>query len=261
MIGMEDHSYHNRWRAIHPRDKIAFALVTLLLGLFSCTLLPPLSILLAMGFITVFQAKVPGSFYLKLFCVPAGFLLVGAVSVALILSTSNTDLLYSIRVGAYYLGVTNVGINQAVLLLTRSASAVSCVLFLSLTTPLEDLTGQLERWKVPYIIIEMMTLIYRFIFIFWEQAVVIHTAQAARLGHVDPKTSLRSLGYLLSSLFLTVIKRSNALYNALVARGYSDCLRFLEEEHLSTPWRIKLGFVGFDLLLLGLVVGKGSAWL
>lgn len=261
MIGLEEYTYSNRWRIFHPRDKMVFALATMLLGLLSPSLIPSLTILLTMGFVTIALARIPGRFYLKMFCIPAAFLIVGAVTAGMQISGPSAGLLYSFNFGHYYLGVTQQGINQAVLLLARSTSAVSCLLFLALTTPLEDITGQLERWRIPYIMIEMMTLVYRFIFIFWEQALTIHTAQAARLGHIDLRTGLRSLGYLISSLFIAVMDRSHALYNSLVARGYLDSLRVLEEEHSSTPWRIKLGFVGFDLLILGLLISKGSAWL
>lgn len=261
MIGIEERAYNNNWRVIHPRDKIIFALVTMLLGLFSPWTLPSLIVLLIMVYLTVFQAKIPGCFYIKLLLIPAGFLVIGAIGVGLTVSLDHSSLIWGIKLGAYYLGITQAGMDQAMLLLARSAGAVSCLFLLALTTPLEDITSQLERWGVPYIMIEMMTLVYRFIFIFWERAITIHTAQAARLGHVDIKTSLRSLGYLISSLFFQTMERTNTLYNSLVARGYTDSLRVLEEEHKPTHWHVKLGFISFDLILLGLILFKGSVLL
>lgn len=261
MIGIENYAYSSRWRVIHPRDKMIFALATMLLCLFSGHAMPSLLVLLSMVFLTTVRAGVPGRYYLKLFSVPAGFILIGAVTVCLSITVNLTSLLWYIGLGPYYIGITQSGISQAILLLARSAGAASCLFFLALTTPLDDITCQLERWKVPYLIIEMMTLIYRFIFVFWKQTVTIHTAQAARLGHVDFKTSLRSLGYLVSSLFINTVDRSHSLYNALVSRGYSDSLRVLEDDHRPTPGLIKAGFIGFDLFLLGLIIFRGSVLL
>lgn len=261
MIGIENYAYSNRWRIINPCDKMIFAFATMLLCLFSTQAIPSLIVLLSMVFLTTVQAGVPGKYYFKLFSVPAGFILIGAITVSLSVTTNLTNLAWFISIGSYYIGITPGGLSQAILLLARSAGAASCLFFLTLTTPLDDITCQLERWKVPYLIIEMMTLIYRFIFVFWEQATTIHIAQAARLGHVDLKTSLRSAGYLVSSLFINAVDRSHSLYNALVARGYSDSLRVLEDEHKPTPVLIKAGFICFDLFLLGLIIFRGSALL
>lgn len=259
MIGIENYAYSNRWRIINPSDKMIFTFATMLLCLFSTQTIPSLIVLFSMVFLTTVQAGVPVRYYLKFFTIPAGFIIIGAITVSLSVNTNLTNLLWDIGIGPYYIGFTQGGLNQALLLLARSAGAASCLFFLALTTPLDDITCQLERWKVPYLIIEMMTLIYRFIFVFWEQAVTIHIAQAARLGHVDLKTSLRSLGYLVSSLFINAVDRSHSLYNALVSRGYSDSLRVLEDEHQPTPVFIKAGFICFDLFLLGLIFLRGSA--
>lgn len=258
MIGMDSYAYSNRWRSIKPGDKMLFALASMLLCLFSTQVTPSLLVFLSMIFLTVVQAGVPGNYYFKLFSVPAGFILIGATTVSLSITANPANLQWFISIGPHFIGITPGGLNQAMLLLGRSAGAASCLFFLALTTPLDDITCQLERWRVPYLIIEMMTLIYRFIFVFWEQAITIHIAQAARLGHVDLKTSLRSLGYLVSSLFINAIDRSHSLYNALVARGYSDSLRVLEDEHQPTPVLIKAGFISFDLFLLGLIIYKGG---
>jgi cobalt/nickel transport system permease protein len=261
MIGIENYAYGNRWRFIHPRDKMIFAFTTMLICLFSTQAIPSLIVLLTMVFLTTVRAGVPGQYYFKLFSIPAGFILIGAITVCLTITTNLSSLLWYFCIGPYYIGITQLGISQAILLLARSGGAASCLFFLALTTPLDDITCQLERWKVPYLIIEMMTLIYRFIFVFWEQATTIHTAQAARLGHVDLKTSLRSLGYLISSMFINAMSRANSLYNALVARGYTVSLRVLEEAHQPTPTSIKAGFICFDLLLIGLIIIRGSAFM
>lgn len=258
MISIADQAYANPWRVFHPRDKMAFALTTMVISLVSGAA-ACLAIFSAMSYLAVFRTQVPGRFFLRLYLVPFGFLAIGALSVALVLSADAAATIWAIKLGSYYLGVTPAGLDQASLLLARSGAAVSCLFFLALTTPWEDINGQLERWKVPYLLIEMMTLVYRFIFIFWQQAITIHTAQAARLGHVDFRTSMRSLGGLISSLFIQTLDRTHTMYNSLVARGYTDSLRVLEEERLPTPWSTKLGFIFFDLALIGLVLAKGSA--
>lgn len=253
------YAYLNRWRRIHPRDKMAFALVSMILSLLSPAPLAALLVLTLMVFLSLFKTGVPARVYLTAGSVPLVFLLVGAVTVGLTISQDVGQLAWKVNLGAYAFGFTRDGIGKATLLLARSSGAAACLLFLAFSTPIEDLTGQLRRWRVPAIIIEMMTLVYRFIYVLWEQVVTIHTAQAARLGHVDLKTGMRSLASLISSMLINVIHRSNALYNSLVARNYSDSLQVLEEGRWATPGLVIFGFILFDLAIFVFII-KGSAW-
>jgi cobalt/nickel transport system permease protein len=77
--------------------------------------------------------------------------------------------------------------------------------------------------------VELMSLIYRFIFVLLETADTMFTAQSSRLGYVDLKTSYRSLGALVSTLFVRAYKRSTDLYTSLESRGYDGDLNVLEE--------------------------------
>lgn len=258
MNSLQSYAYFKKWRTIHPRDKIAFALVSMMLCLCSPLLVPPLLALLVSTLLILTRAEIPIKVYLKLFAVPLGFILIGSLSVALNISADHSFYLWEASIGSYHVGISGPGLHNAILLMVRSSGAVSCLLFIVFTTPIADISYQLEQCRVPYIIIELITLVYRFIFVFWEQAVGIHTAQAARLGHVDLKTGLRSLAFLISSLFINVINRSNTLYNGLVARNYSDSLRVFKEEQPTTPAIIIMGFVGVDVLLLGLIFYRGS---
>lgn len=258
MNGLQMYANYNQWRAIHPRDKIGFALVSMAICVFSPLISPPLLALLACTFMIISRAKIPAGMYLKIFAAPFCFILIGALGVALSIATDKVMFLWSMSIGQFYIGFTGQSLHQAILLTAKSSGAAACLLLIALTTPMEEITWQLERFRVPYLLIELITLVFRFIFVFWEQAVGIHTAQAARLGHVDVKTGLRSLAFLVSSLFMNVMSRSNALYNGLVSRNYSDSLRVLKEEPPRTPVLIVIAFFSIDILMLGIILYQGS---
>lgn len=257
MIGIENYAYNNCWRSIHPSTKIVFAIITMPLCISSRQLLLPVGVVLVMVFLTIGRAKIPADFYGRLCLIPAGFIIVGALSVSFGIAADHTLYIWYWKIGAYYVGVTAKSLGDAVFLLARSCGALTCLFFLALTTPMEDIAWQLERWKVPYIMIEMMILTYRFIFVFWEEAVTIHIAQAARLGHINIRAGFRSLSYLISSVFLSAFRHSEALYNALVSRGYTDSLRVLTDDYVKTPSYITVSFVLFDVLLLGMIILQG----
>jgi cobalt/nickel transport system permease protein len=110
MIGIENYAYSNRWRVINPRDKMIFALVTMLICLFSTQAIPSLIVLLIMVFLTTVKAGVPGRYYLKLFSIPAGFILIGAITVSLSFTANFTNLLWFAGIGSHYIGVTQGGL-------------------------------------------------------------------------------------------------------------------------------------------------------
>lgn len=64
-----------------------------------------------------------------------------------------------------WLAVVPAAQSLAMLVLSRALGAVSCLYFLSLSTPLPELLAVLRRVHVPAIMVELAVLIYRYIFI------------------------------------------------------------------------------------------------
>ena len=133
------------------------------------------------------------------------------------------------------------------LILTALAS-VSCLYFLSFTTPMPDILEVLRKLHCPKLLIELMLLIYRFIFVLLDTASALTTSQNCRLGNRDYKTSIRSFGMLGSALMIRAVQRSNKLYDAMEARCYDGTIRVLSE---SRPPRKKIvaAIILFDTAL------------
>lgn len=117
----------------------------------------------------------------------------------------------------------------AVQLILTALGAVSCLYFLSFTTPMPDILEVLGKLHCPGLLIELMLLIYRFIFILLNTASAITTSQNCRLGNKDYRTSLKSFGLLGSVLMMRAISRSNKLYDAMEARCYDGRIQVLSE--------------------------------
>jgi cobalt/nickel transport system permease protein len=118
-----------------------------------------------------------------------------------------------------------------------------------------DLTDQLRRWRVPSLLVEMMMLVYRFVFVLLETAAAMHVAQEVRLGYSSRGRWMRSMGMLASNLYLRSQRRADALFTALSCRGYAGELRVLVDP---APWssaRVAaiMGLVG-ALAAFGMVV-------
>ena len=77
---------------------------------------------------------------------------------------------------------------------TVAMSAVSSMYFLAVSTPVTDVLGVLRKIRVPSLFLELMLLIYRFIFVLLGTAEGIMTAQKCRMGNRDLRTGIRSFG-------------------------------------------------------------------
>jgi cobalt/nickel transport system permease protein len=118
-----------------------------------------------------------------------------------------------------------------------------------------DILEVLRQLHTPQLLLELMLLIYRYIFILLESASAITTAQSARLGHRDVRTSLKSFSTMVSSVFVRSIKRANALYTAMESRCYDERIQVLPEYHPAKTREI-LWIVGFELLLLAMTIAQ-----
>ena len=93
-----------------------------------------------------------------------------------------------------------------------------------------DILNVLRRIHCPRLILELMLLIYRFIFVLFEISSAIRTAQNSRLGNRDYRTSMKSLQRpWFSALFIRAMKKSNALYDAMESRCYDGTIHVLDE--------------------------------
>jgi cobalt/nickel transport system permease protein len=220
MQAIDHYAWTNRWRSRHPAEKLLPAVSLLILTL----ILPPLSIgplvLMVTTLATVHGAQVPLRTVLKVLAAPAAFLLAGVPFLAISLDfTHGFDLRFSPD-----------GWRLALETTVRALAAVSCLSFLTLTTPLADWAPLLRRMGIPSGIIELILLIYRLIFVFAERAITGRQAQTARLGYSRLDRSVRSLGLLAGSLFQRSLEQARRLEIGLVARGYHGELRVLTPE-------------------------------
>jgi cobalt/nickel transport system permease protein len=181
------------------------------------------------------------------------FLSIGVLTIAINASDNQDIFLFSVSALGTHLGVSHAGMQQAAHLFFQSTGAVSCLYFLSLSTPMVDLLAVLRRLKVPKLMLELVALIYRFIFVLLETADTIHTAQISRLGYTNLTSAYRSIAALASTLFIRAYQRSDELYTALEARGYDGDLSVLEEP-FETHWTEYIPPVTVNLALDGMAL-------
>jgi len=229
MINIDTYAYASQLKRIDPLQKFVFALITLGVCLWADTLVISLAVLFIMGWMTIRSGGTPLSLFIKLMLVPMAFLVIGVLTIAINVSSNPQGFLFSLPIAGFWIGVSKVGMYEAGRLFFRVLGSVSCLYFLSLSTPMVDLLAVLRRLRVPKLIVEMMGLVYRFIFTLLETADIMLTAQNSRLGYRNLSTGYRSMGALVATLFIRAYKRSNDLFTSLEARGYDGDINVFEE--------------------------------
>ncbi|WP_347491285.1 cobalt ECF transporter T component CbiQ [Desulfoscipio sp. XC116] len=230
MLLIDHYAYNNRLLSVHPAEKGIFFALTITICLAMPSLYTSLAVIFLMAGAVMFLAGIPWRFYGKLLMLPGAFLIIGVTAVAVSVTCESQQFLWAIYLGDYAVGVTNVGLDTAANLFFRSLGAVSCLYFLSLTTPMTEMVGLLKKLCVPALVVELITLMYRLIFILLEAAGQIYTAQSSRLGYKNTRTGFTSLSQLVLSMFIKSYRQSQTMYDALVARCYDGQLHFIEDK-------------------------------
>lgn len=231
MMYIDKCAYTNKLVNVHPLEKLIFAICTMLVCLTAKSMIIPVITVILMAVISVFAARIPIKFYAKLMLIPLSFIILGVLSIAINIINNADTVLWSISIYGKQIGITGQSLDYSVRLLLKSFGTVSCLYFLSLTTPLIDIISILRKLKFPEIFLELMSLIYRLIFIFVRIAGKIHTSQASRLGYSSLKNQYRSLGQLISCLFIRSYKNVNDLFTSLESRCYTGKLNVLEKQY------------------------------
>lgn len=228
MIVIDKLCYQSRLRYANAGEKFAFAVLTLLVCVVSRSIAVACVVLAVTGTLTVAKGGVPVLRYLRFLTVPLAFLFLSTAAILFHISPAPMDL-FAVPLGSWYLTTSLSSLRYAMQLILTALAAVSCLYFLSFTTPITDILDVLRRLHCPKLLIELMLLIYRFIFVLLDTASAITTSQHCRLGNRDYKTALKSFGQLGSVLMLRAVTRSNHLYTAMEARCYDDTIRVLSE--------------------------------
>lgn len=248
MLLIDQLSYSSKLRYKNPYVKAFFSVCTLMLCVITRSIIVSMITFLVMGSLTIIKGGTSFSHYNKLIKIPMVFIFLSTISI--IVNISKVPLSsVGFPVFGYYISISSDSCFFSARLFLTALSSVSCLYFLSLTTPMTDLLMVLDRLHFPPVLIELMMLIYRFIFILMEIANSLTISMKSRLGYKDFKTSCYSVGSLMAVLLLRSMQKASYLYDAMESRCYNGRINLLTNSYPITKKEIV--FVGlFELMLL-----------
>lgn len=125
--------------------------------------------------------------------------------------------------GSYSLGGLGVSNTGLMVLWNAGAKAVLSVLsvtVLGATTPFADLVAGFERLHAPKVFVLIVSFMYRYSFVFAEEARRMRRAMASRNFRASWLGNVPVLGRMLGALFLRSYSRGERVYVAMLSRGY-----------------------------------------
>ena len=211
---------------IDARVKILASITLLLMVLSYKGFAFPLFVALLCLFFCI-RMRIPLRVFMMRFSEP---LFIAGVVLLLKFFFSGNDVLFSINiVGARIAGHKD-GLIAGLHIAVRILGAVSIVAVLGFSTPFTDLMAGLSWLRVPKGFIEILMFAYRYIFVLFEDAMVIYNAQKNRLGYSTLRHGLSSFGTLAGSLTLKAFERSQNTTVAMLQRGYDGNMPMLKHK-------------------------------
>jgi cobalt/nickel transport system permease protein len=125
------------------------------------------------------------------------------------------------------LTITYEGLDFGITLLAKFIVCVSAIIVLSSTTKMHDMVVAGRQLGIPKEMALLLTMMVRYLFLFWNVLKRIRTAQQSRLFNIwNKKVShrwiLEQIGYTISSIFVMAYEQGERTYISMLCRGYGQ---------------------------------------
>jgi cobalt/nickel transport system permease protein len=155
------------------------------------------------------------------------------------------------------LTVTDYGLIKFASILVRSWLSVQAAILLVATTRFPDMIHAFEHLHVPAVLTTIISFLYRYLFVLTDEVMRLLRARESRSATAPGQRSGRSVvwrakvtGNMAGQLFLRSYERSDRIYNAMLARGYTGQIRTLNAHVMkSSDWLFAALSIGMLLIL------------
>lgn len=211
---------------VDARVKLGVSLFVLAMVLSYKGLAFPL-LILGISLTLCIRIKVPLRVFLLRFSEPV---FIASVVILLKFLFSGQEPMFSIEMWGITITGHKDGLMDGLQIGSRILGAVSIVALLGFSTPFTEIMAGLSWLKIPKGLIEISLFAYRYIFVLFEDAMVIYNAQKNRLGYSNIKRGLSSFGTLAGSLTLKAFEHSQNTTTTMLQRGYDGNIPMLKHK-------------------------------
>jgi cobalt/nickel transport system permease protein len=250
----EEHARKPGWlQRIDPRAKLGmFVALVLAAGLSNA-----LPVLIGLYVIILFAARasrVPFDFFVRRVWLGIPFF-AGVVILPSIFFAPGPRL-FDLALGPLHLAPSIPGLTGAVVFVARVGVSVSLAVLLVLTTPWADVLKRLQALRVPQVFILLLSMTYRYIFLFFRTMNGMFEARKSRV--VGRTTGNEQRGWITGSMMSLLnrsFKMSNDVYAAMMARGFTGAIRSYTTYRMQTADWVALA-AAVALAAVALLAGR-----
>ena len=151
-----------------------------------------------------------------------------------------------VTLGTYAITGSPDGLREGALISSRILGAVSVAVLLSQVMSFTETMAALAWLRVPRGLVEVALFAWRALFMLYDDAGTVYTAQKNRLGYCGVRRGLRSFGAMAGMLVIRAFDNSHTMTVAMAQRGYDGRLPLLRGSRLQL--RQLAGLAAFALI-------------
>jgi cobalt/nickel transport system permease protein len=170
--------------------------------------------------------------------------------------------LFQWQIGPWEFVATGPGMVRFISIVIRSWLSIQVAILLVAVTQFPDLIHALEHLRVPNVLTTIIAFLYRYLFVLTDEVFRLLRARESRSATLPGQKSGGSLlwrgkvaGNMTGQLFLRSYERSDRIYNAMLARGYTGHIRTLNP-HVLRRNDFLSGALALALMMILQIVGR-----
>ena len=253
----ERHARSEGWlQGVDPRAKLGMFLAAILAASFTSSV-PALVVLYACLVAAALASRIPLDFYVRRVWV--GIPLFAAIVVIPAIFLVPGPRLFELTLGPITIAPSVPGLAGAILFVARVGVSVSVAILLVMVTPWADLLKSLRAIRTPQVFVLILSMTYRYIFLFLHTVNGIFLARKSRIvARTSGAEQRRWISGTIGTVMSRSFKMSNEVYTAMLARGFGGEMRSYNAFAMRPPdWLALAGTVALAgaILVFGRVVG------
>lgn len=143
------------------------------------------------------------------------------------------------------------GLNIFYNIVIKSFLSILSLILLSSTTNFTNLLKGFEKMHFPYIFIQMLSFMYRYIFVIMDEMMRLKVARDSRYFGGRFFNQIKVFGNIIGLLFIRSYERGERIYNSMLSRGFDGSINTMNDLRLTSK-----DFI-FSILFLIFFTGIG----
>lgn len=158
----------------------------------------------------------------------------------------------SFNIWQWQVSVTSSGLQILWNIMAKAWLSILSLILLTSTTKFSHLLKGLEQLRMPRVMVMLLSFMYRYLFVLVDEVMRLKQARDSRNFGGKWLWQIRTVGYMIGTLFIRSYERGERVYAAMVARGFDGHSRTLERLHFGQADAYFVTGLGLALISISL---------